>query len=280
MNITPYTNDAVALLQKLISIPRTSRDEAKAADLLEQQLHNWGIACKRDGNNIWCICSDYQPEQDTILLNAHIDTVKPVNSWTRDPFVPSIEGDTIYGLGSNDCGGGLVSLLMAFRILTDNGRKQTEIDGRKYNLIYLASAEEEVSGQNGISSVLPLLPPISVAIVGEPTSMQPAVAEKGLMVIDMKALGKSGHAARGEGINAIYQMLDDLTWIRNYRFEKVSEFLGPTQMQVTVINAGTQHNVVPDVCSAIIDVRTNELYTNEEVFELIRNHVQSEVKAR
>ena len=252
MNITPYTNDAVALLQKLISIPRTSRDETKAADLLEQQLHNWGIACKRDGNNIWCICSDYQPEQETILLNAHIDTVKPVNSWTRNPFVPSIEGDTIYGL----------------------------IDGRKYNLIYLASAEEEVSGQNGISSVLPLLPPISVAIVGEPTSMQPAVAEKGLMVIDMKAQGKSGHAARGEGINAIYQMLDDLTWIRNYRFEKVSEFLGPTQMQVTVINAGTQHNVVPDVCSAIIDVRTNELYTNEEVFELIRNHVQSEVKAR
>ena len=280
MNITPYTNDAVALLQKLISIPRTSRDETKAADLLEQQLHNWGIACKRDGNNIWCICSDYQPEQETILLNAHIDTVKPVNSWTRNPFVPSIEGDTIYGLGSNDCGGGLVSLLMAFRILTDNGRRQTVIDGRKYNLIYLASAEEEVSGQNGISSVLPLLPPISVAIVGEPTSMQPAVAEKGLMVIDMKALGKSGHAARGEGINAIYQMLDDLTWIRNYRFEKVSEFLGPTQMQVTVINAGTQHNVVPDVCSAIIDVRTNELYTNEEVFELIRNHVQSEVKAR
>ena len=176
----------------------------------------------------------------------------------------------LYGLGSNDCGGGLVSLLMAFRILTDNGRRQTEIDGRKYNLIYLASAEEEVSGQNGISSVLPLLPPISVAIVGEPTSMQPAIAEKGLMVIDGYAYGKSGHAARNEGVNAIYEALDDLVWLRDYKFRKGSPLLGPTKMTVTVINSGTQHNVVPDECRFVIDVRTNEYYQNEFLYEFLR----------
>ena len=182
-----------------------------------------------------------------------------------------MEGDTLYGLGSNDCGGGLVSLLQAFRILAGKS---------KVNLVFLASCEEEVSGQNGIVRALPRLPRIDVAIVGEPTGMQPAVAEKGLMVIDMIAHGRSGHAARGEGVNAIYEMLDDLQWIRSYQFPKVSPLLGPTLMQVTMVNAGTQHNVVPDKCQAVIDVRTNELYTNEEVFDIIRENVKSEVKAR
>ena len=207
-----------------------------------------------------------------MLLNAHIDTVRPVSSWTRDPFSPDIVDGTLYGLGANDCGGGLVSLLQVFRLLSN--------EERSYNLIYLASAEEEVSGANGIARALPLLPKIDVAVVGEPTSLQPAVAEKGLMVLDVVARGRSGHAARNEGENAIYKALDDIIWLRDYRFERVSEFLGPTKMQLTVINSGTQHNVVPDECRMVVDVRTNELYTNHEVFDIICRHLSSEVKAR
>lgn len=188
-----------------------------------------------------------------------------------DPYSPEIEDDRLYGLGSNDCGGGLVTLLQIFR------KKIKE--KRNYNLVYLASAEEEVSGANGISLVLPLLPHIDVAIVGEPTGMQPAIAERGLMVLDVISHGKSGHAARNEGVNAIYEALDDMQWIRDYKFDRVSDLLGPTKMTLTVINAGTQHNVIPDKCTMLVDVRTNELYTNEEVFDIIRQHVRSEVKA-
>jgi acetylornithine deacetylase len=209
------------------------------------------------------------------LLNAHIDTVKPVASWTRDPFAPTIEGDTLYGLGSNDCGGGLVSLLQVFRELV-NSKKSLP-----YNLVYLASCEEEVSGVNGIRNVIDKLPEIDVAIVGEPTGMQPAVAEKGLMVIDMTAHGKSGHAARGEGINAIYEALDDLVWLRDYRFKKESPLLGATKMTVTVVNSGTQHNVVPDECRFVIDVRPNEYYQNEYLFAFLQKHMKKcELTAR
>ncbi|MBQ1799206.1 MAG: M20/M25/M40 family metallo-hydrolase, partial [Prevotella sp.] len=214
----------------------------------------------------------WEEGKPTLLLNAHIDTVKPVASWTRNPFEPTLEDDILYGLGSNDCGGGLVTLLQVYRYFLEYESP--------YNIIYLASAEEEVSGANGISCVLPLMPKIDVAIVGEPTNMQPAVAEKGLMVIDMTSHGKSGHAARNEGVNAIYEMLDDLTWIRNYQFKKESEFLGATKMTVTMINAGTQHNVIPDECKAVIDVRTNEYYQNEFLFEFLRKHLHSDVKAR
>lgn len=266
------TIEAVELLKKLIKTPSTSRDEMAAADVMEQYMDSCGLKPRREANNLWLIDPHYDERKQTILLNAHIDTVKPVSTWTRNPYSPDIEDDTLYGLGSNDCGGGLVSLLQVFRILKD--------EERPYNLIYLASAEEEVSGANGCSRALPLLPKIDVAIVGEPTGMQPAIAEKGLMVIDGCAHGKSGHAARNEGINAIYEALDDLVWLRDYRFNKVSPLLGPTKMTVTVINAGTQHNVVPDKCEFIIDVRTNELYSNEEAFEIIRSHVKSEVKAR
>lgn len=212
--------------------------------------------------------------RETLLLNAHIDTVKPVSTWTRDPYKPSIEDDRLYGLGANDCGGGLVSLLQVFRILS----QEQDIP---YNIIYVASAEEEVSGQNGLSMVLPQLPHIDVAIVGEPTGMQPAIAEKGLMVIDGIARGKSGHAARNEGVNAIYEALDDLVWLRDYRFKKESRLLGPTKMSVTVINSGTQHNVVPDECHFIIDVRTNEFYQNEYLFAFLQKHMKKcELKAR
>lgn len=272
MEYSNYTAEAMALLGRLIATPSVSRDESRAADIMEEYMEGCGLHPKRVANNIYSICGDYDNSRPTVLLNAHIDTVKPVSTWTRDPFVPSVEGDRLYGLGSNDCGGGLVALLQAYRVLT--GRQRT------FNLIYVASAEEEVSGRDGICRVLPLLPHTDVAIVGEPTGMQPATAEKGLMVIDGTAHGRSGHAARNEGVNAIYEALDDLVWLRSHRFERVSELLGPVKMSVTVINAGTQHNVVPDECRFVIDVRTNELYTNEEVFDIIRSNVKSEVKAR
>lgn len=271
MNTDNYTTDAVELLRKLIATPSVSRDEKAAADLMEQTIRNYGFTTHREANNVWTVCEDYSENKPTILLNAHIDTVKPVSTWTRAPFSPDIEGDTLYGLGSNDCGGGLVSLLQVFRILS--------VKPRKYNLIYLASAEEEISGSNGIVRALPLIPKPDVAIVGEPTGMQPAIAEKGLMVLDLIAHGKSGHAARNEGVNAIYEALDDLRWIRDYRFSKVSPLLGPTKMTVTVVNSGTQHNVIPDLLTALIDVRTNEYYRNEDVCEFISKHVKSEIHA-
>lgn len=266
------TKEAVELLARLIATPSVSRDEAMAAGIVEDYINGLGFAAHRYKNNVWAVDPEYDEGRPTVLLNAHIDTVKPVSSWTRDPFVPAVEGGRLYGLGSNDCGGGLVSLLQAFRQLVSQERCR--------NYVYLASAEEEVSGVDGIGGVLPLLPRIDVAVVGEPTGMQPAIAEKGLMVIDGAAYGRSGHAARNEGVNAIYEALDDLVWLRDYKFKKVSELLGPTKMSVTVIGAGTQHNVVPDVCRFTIDVRTNELYTNHEVFGIIQNHVRSEVKAR
>ncbi len=272
MDRKKYADDAFDLLKLLIATPSVSREETRAADIMENTLKSYGLECHRHMNNVWSIAPGFDEKLDTILLNAHIDTVKPVKTWQRNPFCPTLEGDTLYGLGSNDCGGGLVSLLQVFRILCERERN--------FNLIYLASAEEEVSGANGISCILPLLPKISVAIVGEPTGMQPAVAEKGLMVLDITARGLSGHAARGEGINAIYEAIDDLCWLRSYKFKRISDFLGPTVMNVTVMKAGTQHNVVPDTCEMVVDVRTNELYTNEEVFDFIRRHLSCDVKAR
>ncbi len=266
-----YVSDAVQLLKKLIATPSVSRNEKDAADIMEQTIRSYGFEPQREANNLWIIDPHYDESRPTLLLNAHIDTVKPVASWSRDPFSPDVEDGVLYGLGSNDCGGGLCSLLQMFRMLTEKPQS--------YNLIYLASAEEEVSGKDGITRALPLLPHINLAIVGEPTGMNPAVAEKGLMVLDVIAHGKSGHAARNEGVNAIYEALDDMRWIRDYKFEKVSEFLGSTKMTLTVVNAGTQHNVIPDKCTMLVDIRTNEFYNNEEVYEFIRQHLKSEVKA-
>ena len=266
-----YVSDAVELLKKLIATPSVSRNEKDAADIMEQTIRSYGFEPQREANNLWIIDPHYDESRPTLLLNAHIDTVKPVASWSRDPFSPDVEDGVLYGLGSNDCGGGLCSLLQIFRMLTEKPQS--------YNLIYLASAEEEVSGKDGITRALPLLPHIDLAIVGEPTGMNPAVAEKGLMVLDVIAHGKSGHAARNEGVNAIYEALDDMCWIRDYKFDKVSEFLGPTKMTLTVVNAGTQHNVIPDKCTMLVDIRTNEFYDNEEVYEFIRQHLKSEVKA-
>lgn len=279
MDKEQYIAEAVGLLQKLIATPRVSRDETAAADIMENWMRQRDLYPQRVGNNLLLVCDDYDAQRETVMLNAHIDTVKPVASWTRDPHSPDIEGDTLYGLGSNDCGGGLVTLLQVYRILSSRQHS--------YNIVYLASCEEEVSGVNGIRLVIPQLPEllpeggrIDVAIVGEPTGMQPAVAEKGLMVIDMVAHGKSGHAARNEGVNAIYEALDDMVWIRNHRFEKESEFLGPVRMTLTVVNSGTQHNVIPDECRMIVDVRSNEHYTNEQLFDEISRNVRSDLKAR
>ena len=271
-DLTAYTSEAITLLSSLISIPSVSREEEQVADFLQNYMERSGIMTGRSGNNIWCISPMFDPKKPTILLNSHIDTVKPVNGWRKQPFTAKMEDGKLYGLGSNDAGASVVSLFEVYRYLS-----ATE---QAYNLIFLASCEEEVSGKNGIESVLPQLPPIALGVVGEPTEMHPAIAEKGLMVLDVTAHGKAGHAARNEGENAIYKALDDIQWFRNYRFPKESSFLGPVKMSVTQVNAGTQHNVVPDICTFVVDIRSNECYSNEDLFQEICSHIQSEAKAR
>lgn len=270
---TTLTDEALRLLSELIRRPSVSREEGAVADYLEAYLREQGAAPRRLGHNVWCeqeaTPSDARP---VLLLNAHIDTVRPVSGWQRNPFEPVSEDGRLYGLGSNDCGGGLVCLLLTFLSL----RRER----LPYRLVFLASAEEEVSGRGGIEAVLPELPEVAVAIVGEPTAMQPAIAEKGLMVLDCVARGKAGHAARDEGVNAIYRALDDVAWFRSYVFPKVSPLLGPVKMSVTQIEAGTQHNVVPDACKFVVDVRSNECYTNAELLAAIEGQVGSEVRAR
>ncbi len=271
------TERAVNLLCRLIEVPRVSREEKAAADLLQEYMQvELELEVKREGNNLWSCQPDFDAEKQTLLLNAHVDTVRPVAGWQRDPFKATREGSRIYGLGANDDGASLVSLLHVFADLIKHPSKGRGL----YNLVFLASAEEEVSGKGGIESVLPLLPTIDLAIVGEPTGMQPAIAEKGLMVLDVTAHGKAGHAARDEGDNAIYRAIEDIEWFRNYKWEKVSPLLGPVKMTVTIVNAGTQHNVIPDTCTFTVDVRSNECYTNREIFDEIGKNVKSEVKAR
>ena len=272
MDIEALTQEAVGLLERMVSLPSVSREEKEVADLLENFMKERGKTPHRTGHNLWCISPFYRTGRPTLLLNAHIDTVKPAASWTRDPFRPTREGERIYGLGTNDDGASVVALWQAFCTLS--GKEQP------YNLIFLASCEEEVSGKNGIESALPLLPHIDLALVGEPTGKQPAIAEKGLMVLDVTAYGKSGHAARNEGENAIYKAMKDMEWFRTYRFPKTSPLLGDVKMSVTVIHAGTQHNVVPDQCVFTVDVRSNENYSNEEIYRTACAHTDGEVKAR
>ena len=271
-DLTHYTSEAITLLSSLISIPSISREEEKVADFLQNYIEENGIMTGRSGNNIWCISPMFDIKKPTILLNSHIDTVKPVNGWRKHPFTAKMEDGKLYGLGSNDAGASVVSLFQVYRHLSATQQA--------YNLIFLASCEEEVSGKNGIESVLPQLPPITLGIVGEPTEMHPAIAEKGLMVLDVQAHGKAGHAARNEGDNAIYKALDDIQWFRTHRFPKESPLLGPVKMSVTQVNAGTQHNVIPDLCSFVVDIRSNECYSNEELYQEICSHIQSEAKAR
>lgn len=272
-DIPTLVSEATGLLQSLIAIPSLSRDEEKAADCLQNYIEMQGMTTGRKGNNVWCLSPMFDLKKPTLLLNSHIDTVKPVSGWRKDPFTPTLEENgKLYGLGSNDAGASVVSLLQAFLTLC----RTTQA----YNMIFLASCEEEVSGKGGIECVLPELPPIQFAIVGEPTEMQPAIAEKGLMVLDVTAVGKSGHAARNEGDNAIYKVLDDIAWFRDYRFARESSLLGPVKMSVTMVNAGTQHNVIPDRCTFVVDIRSNECYTNQELFAEIQKHIRCEAQAR
>lgn len=263
----------ITLLKELIACPSFSREEQNAAAIIRRFLDQSGYEYELQQNNTWLKNKHWKDGLPVILLNSHIDTVKPASGYTRDPFSPDVEDGILYGLGSNDAGGALVTLLAVF----EHFHSREELP---FNLIYAATAEEEISGTNGLASILEKLGQFDLAIVGEPTQMQMAVAEKGLMVLDCTAYGKSGHAAREEGENAIYKALQDIEKIRNYRFEKKSEILGEVKLSVTVINSGSQHNVVPDTCTFVVDVRTNEHYSNQEAFAKINRLVDSEVKAR
>ncbi|RZK27882.1 MAG: M20/M25/M40 family metallo-hydrolase, partial [Hymenobacter sp.] len=260
--IAQLSDDAIGLLKQLIQTPSFSREEAGTADILANFLTQHGIPAQRQGNNVWAVGRNFDAQKPTILLNSHHDTVKPGVAWTYPPFGAVVEGDKLTGLGSNDAGASAVSLLATFRYFYERNTA--------FNLICAITAEEEISGANGIKSILPELGKIDLGIVGEPTGMHAAVAEKGLLVLDGVARGRTGHAARNEGDNALYKALDDIAWLRTYQFPQVSELLGPVKMTVTQISAGTQHNVVPDECRYVVDVRTNECYTNEEILAAVR----------
>lgn len=273
-SVTSLIEDSLQLLSNLVATPSFSREEDATADLLVKFLEEHGVCnVERIGNNVIAYSKFFQVERPTILLNSHHDTVKPNSGYTNDPFLPIRSGGKLYGLGSNDAGGCLVSLIATFLHFY-------EVNELKYNLCLVASAEEEISGRNGIEQVYQHIVPCEFAIVGEPTLLDLAIAEKGLMVLDCVAQGQSGHAAREEGVNAIYKAVEDIRWFNSYQFPKQSAYLGPVKMSVTMIEAGTQHNVVPSSCKFVVDVRTTDVYTNEEVLELIREHVQSEVTAR
>lgn len=263
--------DTIDLLKNMIRIPSFSRDEGAVADFLERWMLTEGFEARRLGNNLW-IESGPADGRPTILLNAHIDTVKPASGYTRDPFTPEIEDGCLYGLGSNDDGGSLVALLETYSRLIQKEQP--------YRLIFSATSEEEVSGKGGLDLILPELGLIDFGVMGEPTGMRMAVAERGLMVLDCTAYGKSGHAARNEGVNAIYKAIEDIQWFKSHSFDRVSDFLGAVKMSVTQINAGTQHNVVPDRCTFVVDVRPNGMYTNPELLEMIKSSVSCEVKER
>lgn len=267
-------NPYIELLRRMIATPSVSREEERTADLLAEFLTSRGVdPVHRSHNNVWVRNRWFDPAKPTILLNSHHDTVKPNSAYTRDPFAPDIEAGKLYGLGSNDAGASIVSLIAAFLHFY-------EAEGLRYNLCLALTAEEEVSGRNGIESILPELGELSFAIVGEPTGMELAIAERGLMVLDCVAHGKAGHAARNEGENAIYRAMQDIEWFRTYRFPQESQLFGNVKMSVTVINAGTQHNVVPAECRYTVDVRVTDRYTNEEVLEIVRSHVASDVTPR
>lgn len=258
----------VSILQSLIKIPSFSREEKKVADFFEEKMREvLNLDVQRQENNLWVLSPCFDVQKPTILLAAHLDTVKPTSNWTKDPFSAVVENGKLFGLGSNDDGINVVVFLAVFEKLI----KQSQ----PYNLIFAATAEEEVSGKNGIESLLNQLPKIDFAVIGEPTNLDLAIAEKGLLVLDVTAKGKSAHAARNDGENAIYKAVEAIDWIQNYFFEKKSELLGAVKMTVTQINAGNQHNVIPDVCSFVVDVRTNELYTNQEVVDIIKQHIEN-----
>ena len=263
-------NKYITLLQRLIQTPSISGQEDAVCTMLQEWMTAEGCTPHRIGNNLWAACGD-GPE--TILLNAHIDTVKPSASYTHDPFSGECDGTTIYGLGANDDGGSVIAMLAVFMELL-----QAPIPGKR--VVLTLTAEEENSGRNGIELVLPEIGYVDWAIVGEPTSLEMAVAERGLLVLDAEAQGKAGHAAREEGVNALYIALDDIQTLRNYSFDKVSPYLSKVKMTTTMIQAGTQHNVVPDTCKFVVDIRSNGLYTNQEIVNTLQPLVQSTLTPR
>jgi acetylornithine deacetylase len=266
-------SNAIGLLKKLIATPSFSKEEDKTAELIKEFLETAGVTTHSYLNNIYATNKYFDESKPTILLNSHHDTVKPNKGYTLDPFSPIEKDGKLYGLGSNDAGGCLVSLIATFIHYYNR-------PNLKYNLIIVASAEEEISGHNGVEILMPMLPNIDFGIVGEPTQLNMAIAEKGLLVLDCTATGRAGHAAREEGDNAIYKAMQDMEWFRTYRFDKVSSLLGPMKMSVTIVNAGSQHNVVPSECKFTVDVRVNELYTFEEVLGIIKQNVQADVQPR
>ncbi len=267
-----YT-DAIMLLKQLIAIHSFSGEEDTACVAIEEFLQKRKIVTNRFLNNVWTVNMFFDDTKQTILLNSHLDTVKPNNGYTKDPFQALETDGKLFGLGSNDAGGSLVSLMAAFLFFYE----RTDL---KYNLLFAASAEEEISGKNGIESLLPKLGKVDFAIVGEPTQMNVAIAEKGLLVLDCVAHGKSGHAARGEGENAICIAMNDVSWFNSFSFPKVSSLLGPVTMNVTMINAGTQHNVIPGTCSFTVDCRVNECYSHSEILDVVKENIASKVTPR
>lgn len=265
-------NKYIELLKRLVATPSLSGEEKAAADILEEFMNAEGLHVHRKANNLW-VESEPESDRPCILLNAHIDTVKPAAGWSREPFAPTLENDCLYGLGTNDDGGSLIALLATYQKLTAGGKLP-------YRLVYSATAGEENCAPDGIEIALPEFGRVDFGIIGEPTGMQVAVAERGLMVLDCTAHGITGHAAREEGVNAIYEALKDIEWFRNYRFPKVSPHLGPVKMSVTIIQAGTQHNVVPAECRFTVDVRPNGQYGNSEILDIIRASVSCDVQPR
>ncbi len=265
---------ATGLLQRLIATPSFSGEEGGTAALLEAFFQSQAIPTRRHLHNVWALNRHFSPGKPSVLLCSHHDTVRPNPGYSRDPFVPDIAAGKLFGLGSNDAGGCLVCLAAAFTAMYDRA-------DLPFNLVFAGVAEEETSGPNGLESLLRLLPPLACGIIGEPTKLDLAVAEKGLLVLDCVAQGRAGHAAREEGENALYAALDDIDWFRNYRFERTSEWLGPVKMTVTVIETPNRaHNVVPDTCRFVVDVRLTDAYTPEAVLETIRRHVRCQVTPR
>ncbi|HEY5463515.1 MAG TPA: M20 family metallo-hydrolase [Hanamia sp.] len=272
-NIDDLYSDAIHLLKQLIAIPSFSKEESKTADCLENFLQQKNIKANRYLNNVWATNKNFDISKQTILLNSHHDTVKPNKGYTLNPFDPVEKDGKLYGLGSNDAGGALVSLLSTFIYFY-------EVD-IPFNIIFAGTAEEEISGKNGVEILLPQLPKIDCAIVGEPTLLNMAVAEKGLLVLDCIGHGNAGHAARNEGINALYIAMKDINWLSAYQFPKVSTLLGPVHIAVTSVNTENKtHNIVPSQCSFLVDIRVNELYSFEEVIAVIKENISSEIQPR
>lgn len=263
-------SNEVDLLSRMIATPSFSRDEGRTADIIYEYLACHGAEPQRHVNNIWALSPGFDPSLPTLMLNSHHDTVRPAASYTRDPFMPSVEEGSLYGLGSNDAGASAVSLISVFLELRESSLP--------FNLLLAVTAEEEVGGENGMRAFLPMLAgrgiKVDCAIVGEPTGMQPAVGERGLVVLDCVTPGVTGHAARGEGINAIYRAMEDIELLRTYEFPSVSQVLGPVSLNVTQINAGWQHNAIPDECRWVTDIRTTDAQSNEEVVSLLRSRVR------